>query len=78
MLTRTEYRIVAALAASPDICQYEDLCIRVWGSDVARERSSSLRAHLHAIRTKLHAAQMPDQLIENVRGRGLRLAYWAR
>ncbi len=78
VLTRTEYRIVAALAASPNTCQYDELCTRVWGDDMARERSSSVRAHLHTIRTKLHAAQLPDQLIENVRGQGLRLAYWAR
>ena len=77
-LTRTEYRIVAALAAADDVCAFEDLAGHVWGSGMARERASSLRSHLHTIRKKLRGAQMPDQLIENIQGRGLRLAEWAR
>ncbi len=77
-LTRTEYRIFAALAASSDLCSHAELAGHVWGSGLARERASSLRTHLYAIRKKLHAAQLPDQLIENIHGRGLRLAEWAR
>ena len=77
-LTRTEYRIVAALAATSDVCAHDELAGYVWGSAMARERSSSLRSHLHTIRKKLQNAQLPDQLIENIHGRGLRIAEWAR
>ena len=77
-LTRTEYRIVATLAATTDVCPHDELAGHVWGSAMARERASSLRSHLHTIRKKFQDAQLPDQLIENIHGRGLRIAEWAR
>jgi DNA-binding response OmpR family regulator len=77
-LTRTEFRIVAALAAAPDTTSQDEVCATVWGNELAREKASALRSHLYGIRAKLSAAQVPDQLIESIRGRGLRLAPWAR
>jgi len=77
-LTRTEYRIVAALAATSDVYPHDELAGHVWGSAMARERASSLRSHLHTIRRKFQDAHLPDQLIENIHGKGLRIAEWAR
>lgn len=72
-LTRVEFRLVSALARERGrLLSYDETASLVWGPN--GPSTTLLRAHVRNIRVKLRAAGLPDQLIESVRGHGLRLS----
>jgi DNA-binding response OmpR family regulator len=73
-LTRVEFRLVSLLLdAYGACCSFEYLIETIWGQKDTTTGRVSIRSHVCAIRSKLRAAGLPDQLIINVRGKGLRL-----
>ena len=72
-LSVQQTKIMAALAANPSkIFTSEELLAIAWGKDVRRE-TSALDTILYRLRQKFEKANVQD-LIENVRGQGYRLA----
>jgi DNA-binding response OmpR family regulator len=72
-LSVQQTKIMAALTASPSkIFSSEELLTIAWGKDVRRE-TSALDTILYRLRQKFEKATVQD-LIENVRGQGYRLA----
>lgn len=72
-LSRTEFDLLATLAASPGrVFEREHLLDRVWGDTAVTERS--VDAFVKSLRKKLQDAGLPADTIETVRGVGYRLA----
>ncbi len=72
-LSVQQTKVMAALTASPSkIFTTEELLTIAWGKDVRRE-TSALDTILYRLRLKFEKADVQD-LIENVRGQGYRLA----
>lgn len=72
-LSRTEFDLLATLAASPGrVFEREHLLDRVWGDTSVTERS--VDAFVKSLRKKLQDAGLPADTIETVRGVGYRLA----
>jgi DNA-binding response OmpR family regulator len=73
-LTPTEYRLLGALARSPDrVLSSEELAARVWGH-YDPDIGASLGVHLRRLRAKLKAGPVPPPGLVTVRGFGYRLA----
>jgi len=78
VLTRTEFTVVAALAAGRgEFLSYQQIAGSIWGKCGPPRVEVLIRAHLRNIRLKLRAAGIPEQLLQTARGIGLRLAVGA-
>ena len=74
VLTRTEYRLMELLlAARGELRTYEELIGALWVDREFHAGRVSLRSMVSAIRIKLRASGIPDQLLVNIRSKGLRL-----
>jgi len=73
-LTRAEFRLLSLLLRNhPGLSSYEHLVKSHCGDRDLRAGRVTIRMTVRSIRTKLRAAELPDQLITVVHGKGLRL-----
>jgi DNA-binding response OmpR family regulator len=73
-LTPTEYRLVSALASSPDeILSRDELATRVWGYQDASS-GRTIDVHIRRLRVKLTHGPVPAPTIVAVRGFGYKMA----
>jgi DNA-binding response OmpR family regulator len=73
-LTRKEFQLMSLLLrAEEGHCSYGDLLEALWPARPYRSGITSLRGIVLGLRRKLRAAGLPDTLITNMHGRGLRL-----
>jgi DNA-binding response OmpR family regulator len=72
-LTVREMKVMDMLTASPTkVFTTDEILMKVWGADIRRSQTA-LESILHRLRQKFQEHKVQD-LIENVRGKGYRLA----